>query len=212
MRASSFFAGGGLQKAPAINSRSRTLMTPPPAYTAGRARQMYPSPSDAHTFPTRCAPGSGRASASGSLRRLFNLARSASAPPVISKPIPLPESPLPGPDINVVEIQRISRASSMDPLTERTIIHPCTAPRSVSASMLHFPELYIPAPSQAVVHSHGNILRRSLTVQVNRPISESDARRSADASNYRKSSSLFTIPAEINLDTSVASSRIGMAF
>ncbi len=116
------------------------------------------------------------------------LTRSASAPPVISKPIPLPEFPLPGPEVLTESDAR-----------RTTVVHPPAAPsRSVSDSMLHPPSAHLPAPSQAVVHD--GTTRRPLTVS-----QRSLGYLNASSSRYSQ------FPGAPDLDASVASSRIGLA-
>ena len=179
-----------MRKAPYRAARS--IASPPPAYSWGPSLPSYPGSISARPFFSRSNSNSstGGMQRRSSFRRLLDalprLSRSASAPLVISKPIPLPEFPLPGPEVLTESDAR-----------RTTVVHPPAAPsRSVSDSMLHPPTAYLPAPSQAVVH---NGTTRPLTV----------SQRSLDYLNAGSRCSQF--PGAPDWDASVASSRIGLA-
>lgn len=175
-----------MRKAPYRASRS--VASPPPAYSWGPSLPSYPG--SVRPFFSRSHSTAGGVQRRSSFRRLLDalprLTRSASAPLVISKPIPLPEFPLPGPEVLTESDAR-----------RTTVVHPPAALwRSVSDSMLHPPTAYLPAPCQAVVHN-GNA--RPLTV----------SQRSSDYLSASCRCSQF--PGAADWDASVASSRIGLA-
>lgn len=191
----------------AINTQKPTspplsVASPPPAYTScptslTRTDGAFPFFSRLATSESTGSAHRGYQQHHRSFRNMFGaqnvLPRSFSAPLPISKPIPHPEHPLPGPDILAGSLVNSRKASG----PETTILRPCAAPHAVSDSTLHPPAIYL--PSQAVVHNVRDTLCRSFSEGGPRfPVGRFSAR-----------SGRRTISGQ---DISITSSKIGLAF
>ncbi|KAF8196093.1 hypothetical protein BJ912DRAFT_127003 [Pholiota molesta] len=199
---------GSLNTHRVINTHKSTspplsIASPPPAYTP---RPASPSKTDS-TFPFLSRLSTSRSTGSAQRHRSFRnifgaqhaLPRSPSAPLPwpISKPIPHPEHPLPGPDVlpDPPEGSRSRKASRPD----TTLLRPCAAPHAVSDSTLHPPAIYL--PSQAVVHNVRDTLCRSF--------SEGESLARFPVGRFSARSGRRTTSGQ---DISITSSKIGLAF
>ncbi|KAF9479337.1 hypothetical protein BDN70DRAFT_993547 [Pholiota conissans] len=203
-----------------------TVASPPPAYSA--CPNSPHGMDNALPFFTRLTRGSGGsrrgypypyARPQRSFRHLLGgvqhmLTRSVSAPLPISKPIPHPESPLPGHDI-LATSNSTSNANipTQQEHEETTALRPGVAPLSVSANTLHPPSIYLPSPSQAVVYNaNPNINSRD---SLSRSSSDSrflSTQRFSANFGFGWAAHSSTGAGTAERDVSVTSSNIGIAF
>ena len=137
------------------------LTTPPPAYRSISTRTT-PSVMDSTTFssfvytPTPAYKANRRAFRKSTIPSI-NITRSPTIPP-ISRPIPHPDSPLPGPRLDL----------ELDDRSDTTFLRPNTTPReSESASINHTPAAHPPMPCTAVVHANNNANTTAARIETN---------------------------------------------
>ncbi|CAA7261211.1 unnamed protein product [Cyclocybe aegerita] len=130
---------------PIVFSTNRFPSPPPPAYTPEDGfRLLLTRTPTADTMEIPCRSESTRRPLPIP-PKFITLSRKPTARLKISKPIPHPEGPLPGPRLSI---------ESLPPGPRTTFVRPCVAPHYVTGSILHPPAIFLPSPSQAVIYHH----------------------------------------------------------
>jgi len=138
-----------------------SLATPPPAYRSISTRTL-PSAMYSTTFssfvytPTPAYRATRRALRKSTVPSI-KITRSSTIP-TISRPIPHPDFPLPGPRLDL----------ELDDGSNTTFLRPNATPReSESASINHTPAAHLPIPGTTVVHANDNINATATRIETN---------------------------------------------